>query len=243
MNLPKKANQIEHLVFTDIETTAKDGPAFRTDQIVEVAAVKVRLAVRKVVDVFTTLIRPKENGPQTQIVPSRDGQSWDTVWDLGEYHTKAGHFQDVDWSQGLTLDYSLRYLGDQFFPGATFAGNNVPFDLDHYQRDFKALGLPWPKTDYHRVDLASPAMFLVMGGILEGMSLRYSAAWAGRPPQKHRALSDCYDGIAVFWAMFDHFIGPKPMGAPPPPEMSADGRFYLVGQDWIPFKKGEGAGQ
>jgi hypothetical protein len=212
--------KITHLVFTDLETTAVKGPNTTEDQIIEVAAVKVCLADRLVVDEFTTLIQPKANGAQTEIVPSRDGGSWDTVWQLGKYHLDAGHFSDVspeEWLAGMTLEAALTRLAFEFFPGATFAGNNVPFDVRHYRRDFAALGMAWPKTDYHVIDLASPAIFLAMTEEIEGVSLRHSAAWAGRPPQKHRALSDCHDAIAAFWAMFDFYtlgMHPKDKGEP-----------------------------
>lgn len=193
-------SDIKELVFTDAETTAKCGPDTTDDQLIEVAAVRVRLADRKVISEFTTLIKP--HGTYQTVFT--DGAE-PVAWDLGEYHVKARHFADVDWSSGMCLAEALKVLAQDFFPGATLTGSNVPFDVRHYKRDFAAVGLDWPNTDYHMIDLSSPAIYLYMEGKIPGVSLRYTSALAGRPKQKHRALSDCYDGIAAFWAMYDFF--------------------------------------
>lgn len=216
-----KSRDITHLIFTDVETTGKEGPNTRLDQIVEVAAVKVCLADRSVTDSFTALIRPMAHSDQ---VVWTDG-GW--TWDLGKFHLDAGHFTGADWHGpgAVPLDEAMYQIAIRFAPGATFAGQNVPFDLDHIQRDCAACGIPWPETDYHRVDLCSPAIFLVMAGAVPGISQKHTRVWAadrerklaqdmvvrqGAPvlfgdsgPQPHRAMLDVEDAIRIFWAMGD----------------------------------------
>jgi hypothetical protein len=207
------SKQIDHLVFLDIETTALKGPNSRLDAIVEIAAAKVRLRDRVIVDRFDTLIKPW--GDSDQVIRCNNcfaGYTRDCtgpIWNLGKYHLDAGHFAGVDWNQGMTQDHALGILGERFLiEGATIAGQNPRFDLDHIQRDFTALGWEWPKLDYHVPDLCSPALFLVMAGKVEGVSLRNVIPWAYADPnrkQAHRAAGDVSDAIQVFWAMFDYF--------------------------------------
>jgi len=197
--------KIEYITITDVETTGLMGPWTTDDQLIEVAALKVRLSDRAIVDQFSTLIRP-HGAYQTRVV----AYSEQRAWDLGAFHLSAGHFADVDpeqWAEAMTLDAALARLSSGFFQGATLAGNNVAFDVRHYQRDFALANLPWPKMDYHVIDLSSPAIYLVMAGEIEGVSLRHLAQWAGRGTQQHRALGDCLDTYAAFWAMFDFFTG------------------------------------
>jgi DNA polymerase III epsilon subunit-like protein len=211
-----KSKDITHLIFTDVETTGKEGPNTRLDQIVELAAVKVCLADRSITDSFTALIKPTATSDQ---VVWTDG-GW--TWDLGKFHLDAGHFAGADWHGPgvLPLDEALYQFVIRFAPGATFAGQNVPFDLDHIQRDCAACGIPWPETDYHRVDICSPAIFLVMAGAVPGISLKHTRLWArdrvdvkgwactvGEArtlgEQQHRAMADVYDTINVFFAVAD----------------------------------------
>lgn len=199
--------QIQRLTFVDIETTGLLGPSTRKDSIIEVAAAVVDLKTRAVVDQWTTLITPHGDQSGSNYLPFPFGR---VDWILGDYHLKAGHFDGVDWSTAMDWDQALKVLGARFLTeGATLAGQNPGFDADHLQRDWSALGWDWPSLDYHRIDLCSPAIFLVMAGLTEGASLRYSAKWAGCGPQRHRAMSDVNDAIRVFWAMADHFTGPK----------------------------------
>jgi len=220
-----KSKDIEYLIFTDVETTGLKGPDTRLDAIVEVAAAKVRLADRVIVDSYQTLIRP--TAESDQVTWTADG--W--AWDLGKFHLDGGHFNGVDWHGpgAVALEEAMYQIAIRFAPGATFAGQNIPFDLDHIQRDCAASEIPWPATDYHRVDLCSPAIFLVMAGATPGISLKHTRVWArdreknaGLPPlytkirdmafppsplseQAHRAMADVEDAIRIFWAMADVF--------------------------------------
>jgi hypothetical protein len=222
-------DKITHITITDIETTGLCGPNTTDDQIIEVATLKVRLADRAIVGWFSTLIKP--HGTDQTVAGFFGHDPAPLAWDLGQYHLDGGHFTFVDqaeWDRAMTLEAALTRLAFEFFPGATFCGNNVPFDVRHYQRDFAALNMPWPKTDYHVVDLTSPAIFLAMTGQIPGVSLRHSAKWAGRGPQKHRALEDCLDVYAVFWAMFDFYT----MGMHPG---DSHGPYFVLGEGVSPF--------
>ena len=205
------ANQITELTFIDVETTAIDGPAAGTDALIEIGAARVRLSDRAIVDSFECLIKP--HGPQSF------NCGYGIEWALGEYHVTAGHFAGVDWSTGLELPHALDIMAGRFLQdGATIAGQNPGFDLRHFRRDWPETWA-WPKLDYHVIDLCSPALFLVMAGIVPGVSLRNVIPWAyGEPNHKqaHRAMGDVRDAIQVFWAMFDYYT----TGSTPDPWVS-----------------------
>jgi len=214
------AKQIKRLTFLDVETTAILGPDSRQDSVIEIAAAVVDLESRSVVDRFDTLIKPW--GLQSDLFydlkrDTTDPTAWPRGWRLGEFHTKAGHFDEADWSKGIDYTLALDILLDRFVTeGATIAGQNPRFDIDHIRRDVEGIDRPWPKIDYHVPDLCSPALFLVMAGITDGVSLRNVIPWAYADKdrkQAHRARGDVEDAIRVFWAMFDFFtrgIAPNP---------------------------------
>lgn len=201
--------EIRYLTFTDIETTGKKGPNTREDPIIEIAAARVDLQTRAVVDSFETLIKPPSIQGTYPFTPAQVIDFGTASWDLGDYHVKAGHFAGVDWTRARKLDQALDIMADRFLvDGATIAGQNPRFDLEHYQRDFAALGWTWPKLDYHVIDLCSPALFLVMAGHASSVSLRNVIPWAYGDPnrkQAHRAMGDVKDAIQVFFSMFDFF--------------------------------------
>lgn len=193
------------LIFIDIETTALAGPDANTDAIIEIAAARVELATRKT-DAWSTLVRPSQAGE-----PGASPRVSFPQWVLGDFH--AGRYNDVDWSTGLNIAQALDTLGRCFLrEGATVAGQNPGFDLRYLRRDWERLEAeyavpdlwgPWPRLDYHVIDLCSPAFLLAMTGAIPGCSLRHTAPLAGRGPQKHRALDDVRDAIAVFWMLAD----------------------------------------
>lgn len=211
------AKQITHLTFVDIETTALLGPESDADAIVEIAAARVNLKTRETEEHFECLIKPCGTQATISQYPSIP-----SAWNLGEYHTKAGHFRGADWSKAMNHTLAMEILLDRFLiEGATIAGQNPGFDLRHLQRDFEAMGFfPWPKLDYHVPDLCSPALFLVMAGKVESVSLRSLIPWAYADPnrkQSHRAMGDVKDSIRVFFAMFDFFtrgLAPAPGEGP-----------------------------
>jgi DNA polymerase III epsilon subunit-like protein len=212
--------KITHLVFVDVETTALKGPASQADAIIEVAAARVELTSRRIEDQFETLIRPWGEQSTRWGLGAGRGDIPDT-WKLGDFHTKAGHFDGVDWSTAVDLDVALDVLATRFLiDGATIAGQNPGFDLDHLRRDFVNHHRPWPKLDYHVIDLVTGAMFLAMAGKVEGCSLRHVIPWAYVDPdrkQAHRAGQDVRDEIQVFFAMADQFmhgIRPQISGGP-----------------------------
>ncbi len=203
------AKQIKELVFIDVETTAKEGPNTRRDAIIEIAAARVDLKSRAIVDSYEALIKPW--GDQSWYSPNGP----DRIWLLGEYHLNAGHFAGVDWSKAVSYLDAMLALDERFLTdGTTIAGQNPPFDLDHLRRDWAHFNWPWPNLDYHVIDLCSPALFLTMAGITGGVSLRNVIPWAYADPdrkQAHRAMGDVQDAIKVFWAMFDYFTaGTRP---------------------------------
>lgn len=208
MQQKKSAGEITHLLFTDVETTGHN-PNGRHDQIVELSAALVRLEDRVIVDFVEYLIKP--HGPQSVVCdPGRPNGARE--WLLGPYHTQNGHFQGVDfWADGVDLYDALTSFAT-LAEGATFAGQNPRFDLEHLQRDFHSCAIPWPETDYHLIDIASPAMFLVMAKQVDGISLRKTGPWAKCGPQTHRAGQDVRDAIQAFWAMHDFFILGKTPG-------------------------------
>lgn len=186
----------KELVFIDIETDALAGPDADTDKIIEVAAARVDLKTRATVDEWSTLVH--------------DGRG--RAPEIGAFH--AGGFAGVDWSSGLSIVQALDTLGRCFLrEGATVAGQNPGFDLRYLRRDWETIEEygatgggpwnPWPKLDYHVIDLVSPSFMLAMTGAIPGCSLRHTAPFAGHGPQKHRALDDVRDAIAVFWMLAD----------------------------------------
>lgn len=205
-----------HLTFIDIETTALAGPDAGTDAIIEIAAARVDLATRTIVEEWSALILPPADRPS---LVDADGN-----WRLGDFH--AGRFDDVDWSDGITLQSALltlatgyevrsgRKIGEGFLrDGATIAGQKPSFDLEYIRRDWTMLGNAgrydrrfdaWPKLDYHVVDLCSPAFLLAMMGAIPGCSLRHTLPLA-RPgaTQTHRAIDDVRAEIEVFWLLAD----------------------------------------
>jgi hypothetical protein len=191
---------MKELLFIDIETTAKHGPEAGLDGTIEIAASKLNLETREVTPILDTLVIPSMNGMQIYL----KDQLADDQWILGDYHVKAKHFEGTDWSAGLELRDVLTKLAPAM-EGATIAGQNPHFDLRYLRRDFIALGLQYPKTDYHVIDLCSPAIFLHMNGLIPGISLRHSGPWAGCTKQAHRAGQDVQDAIQVFWKMRDYF--------------------------------------
>lgn len=207
--------KIDYLTFLDIETTAKTGPEAGTDAIIEIAAARVNIRDREApIESFEVLIAPWGNQatPMVQgafpFTPAQVLAMGRPGWDLGEYHVKAGHFAGVDWSRAVDRSLALDMLTEKLLTdGATIAGQNPHFDLRYLRRDFAEAGRPFPKLDYHVIDLCSPAIFLVMAGCVETPSLRLTGPWAGCGPQTHRAAGDVRDAIKVFWAMFDAFTG------------------------------------
>ncbi len=198
--------KITELVFTDIETT---GVTFKpglvqefTDQIIEVAAARVNIFTRKIVDRFTTVIQPEQYHPQ---VVAGEPPSWM----FGPFHKKSNRFDGVDWMSGLPLKEALSILAERFFiDGATLAGQNPTFDLGHFRRDFEAADMKLPALDYHLVDSGSLAILPYVLGETEGLSLKNTRGWAGVEEgagQTHRAMDDVLDTIQVFFAMVDRF--------------------------------------
>lgn len=202
--------KITTLTFLDIETTAKEGPDSWKDSIVEVAATRIRLEDRQVLDRWDSLIKPWGDQAGRPFATAKDAGP--LAWELGEYHTKPGTFRGVDWDNALDYGVVLDILRDRFLTeGATIAGWNPGFDIGHIKRDFFGAGRAWPKLDYHVIDLCPAALFLVMSGHVESVSLRNVGPWAGCPDQIHRAGPDVDNTIAVFWAMHDFYIhGRKP---------------------------------
>jgi len=203
---------MKELVFIDIETTAKYGPEENKDAIIEIAASKVNLKTRETTVIVDTIIKPGGTDIDQAVCQVgggerlSDGVFAPNTWKLGEYHIKAGHFADVDWSLGQPIKDVFNTLS-LALEGATIAGQNPKFDLAYIKRDFKNLGMTFPKIDYHLIDLCSPAIFLYMAGIIPGISLRHSSQWAGCGKQQHRAGQDVKDAIEVFWKMHDYYNG------------------------------------
>ena len=196
--------QITHLTFIDLETTAKHRPSEYYDSIVEVAAARVNLATREIEDKYETLIHPHGIQSWRRVHTVHGGNYPD--WQLGEFHTKSGHFDGVDWRRGTRQENALNMLLEYFLKdGATIAGQNPAFDLAHLRRDCLGSSLSWPNLDYHVIDLASTAIFLQMAGIIPGLSLRHTAKWAGCARSPHRAMNDVLNSIDVFWCMHDIF--------------------------------------
>lgn len=203
--------KITELVFTDIENTGltfKPGLCQKfTDEVIEVAAARVNIFTREIVDKYETIIQPQPGGRQTTKIYQNAYTQPKTIWQLSDFHIKANHFADLDWDQGTTLKDALATLGERFFrPGATIAGQNPSYDLGHFQRDYEAMGMPFPELDYHIVDGASSAIFPYMYGETTSLSLNAMRTWAGAAgKQAHRAMGDVEDSIKVFFAMADRF--------------------------------------
>lgn len=187
------------LLFVDVETTGHD-PSGRRDALVEVAVALVDLSTMNVVRKFESLIRPEPGAFQTRLTD----KGW--VWNLGEFHQKGQHFSGVNWQEARPLEEVLSVLGQTFLPNATLAGQNPEFDVAHLERDFATCGIHFPPIDYHRVDLVSPSVFLLLNKKTERLSLSHTLPWAlellGLPArvQQHRAMADVLDEIDVFRA-------------------------------------------
>lgn len=210
MKRPAIFERVSALKFIDIETTALRGPDEGTDEIVEIAAATLDLERDEVVDEWSTLIKPSETVTDLKQVRIADGE---LTWKLGVFHGR--HFDGVDWASGLTIDAALEGLAScgYLVDGATIAGQNPSFDLRHLRRDWERIRRyvecscpscaptterPWPKLDYHVIDLVSPAFMLAMTGAVPGCSLRHTAPLLANSTQKHRALDDVRDAVEVF---------------------------------------------
>lgn len=189
------------LTFIDIETDALAGPDADTDKIIEVAAARVDLKTRAIIDSWETLVHDGRGRAPT----------------IGAFH--GDRYANAEWRSGLSLVQTLDTLGRAFLTdGATIAGQNPAFDLRYLRRDWeehdrfavhsweprsRPLG-PWPKLDYHLIDLVSPSFFLAMQGVVPGCSLRHTLPWAiPGVAQQHRAMQDVLAAIAVFWRLHD----------------------------------------
>lgn len=203
--MAEEVGDMKELLFIDIETTAKYGPEADKDAIIEIAASKLNLKTREVTVVLDTLITPGIFGERNEVLQDQiDFDNGKPAWILGDYHTKSKHFDGVNFDDGMYLFKALTELS-KVLEGATIAGQNPHFDLRYLKRDFMRNKLSFPKTDYHVIDLCSPAIFLHMNGVIPGVSLRHSGPWAGCTNQAHRAGQDVKDAIQVFWKMRDYF--------------------------------------
>lgn len=202
---------ISELLFLDVETTGHD-PSECQDALVEVAVALVDLSTMRVLRSYESLIRPEPGSFQTVLT----GEGW--VWNFGDFHRKGNHFEGVSWSEARPLEDVLEVLRKDFLSGATVTGQNPDFDLRHLRRDFATSGIPFPNIDYHRVDLVSPSVFLLLNQKVERMSLSHTLPWAltflGLPArsQRHRAMPDVLDEIDVFRAFSRVFRAGLTMG-------------------------------
>lgn len=201
---PRIFERVQRLQFVDIETTALDGPDAGTDEIIEIAAATLDLELDEITSSWSTLVAPSRFSSLLQFDPMF-GQ-----WHLGEFH--GDRFAGVNFQAGLAIDVALESLAEQGYlaAGSTIAGQNPGFDLRHLRRDWEHVAevaacggdhsrAPWPRLDYHVIDLVSPAFMLAMTGAVPGCSLRHTAPLlANTRTQKHRAMDDVLDAVEVF---------------------------------------------
>lgn len=164
------------VAFVDVETTGLDPSRH---ELLEVAVVRVDVETMTVLSEYSTLVAPERLGDAEPEALGICG------------FTKAG------WKDALPLREAMLALAPQL-EGTALGGHNVGFDWAFLEAGFRRAGLPVPHVDYHRLDTASLAWPLVMGGDIQRVSLDDVAAYVGlERPKPHRALADAQCSFAV----------------------------------------------
>lgn len=164
---------IEDYVVFDLETTGLD---LRTDEIIEVAGVKVRKG--KVVDTFSSLVKPdKEISPKTVEIT---------------HITK----DMVDGAPRLK-DVLSKFL--EFIDGEVLVGHNIAmFDIKIIKRECKRLFNKTIKNDF--VDTL-PYSRKVLNDMRSHRLISISRHFGINTENAHRALADCYMNYECFEKM------------------------------------------
>lgn len=94
--------------------------------------------------------------------------------------------------------------------GATAAGQNPSFDMRFLHESWDRAGPgPFPKMDYHLIDIATLAWPLHIGGIIPGVGLRHTSEFFGLGVQQHNALDDLKKTIQVYRMIMEIYSGER----------------------------------
>lgn len=110
-------------------------------------------------------------------------------------------YNEEEWRQNGAQHLTVNHLKSmsKLMTGATLAGQNPGFDKSFLEPVFKTfLEQPWPKMDYHLLDVASLAWPLFVSGHIQGVGLKHTRKLFGLTGREHRALSDVLDTITVY---------------------------------------------
>jgi DNA polymerase-3 subunit epsilon len=176
------------LIFMDTETTGLNP---EEHELIEIALKRLDPKTLEVMGSYHVLVLPSV--PPTPEVAAINGYD-ETKWKA------QGAKPNLE-----TEDFEKM---EALLQGATPAGQNPSFDMSFLRAAWAAvfehgsLQVPFPKMDYHQLDLAALAWPLYVAGVLPGLSLRHTRKLFGLPgEQEHRAMADVDDSIAVYKAM------------------------------------------
>jgi DNA polymerase-3 subunit epsilon len=180
--LPPKAPQtqtpspLKALAFIDLETTGQE-PTWH--DILEVAVVRVDASTLKVLGQYNALVAP---GRLEYARPEA---------------LEACGFSKAAWAKAVPLKEALEAAAP-LLEGAHLAGHDVDLDWGFLEAGYLRAGLRPPRVEPRRLDTASLAWPLFVGGEVPSVSLDDLAAHFGLSRCKpHRALSDALCALEV----------------------------------------------
>jgi DNA polymerase III epsilon subunit-like protein len=170
------------LCFIDVETT---GLSWKKHEIVELAAIRVRLDTWETEGTLDLKVRPEHihtAEPKALELNGYDPEKWKGAYSLGAV---------------------LEQLSP-LLQGAIPAGHNVKFDLAFIEAAWER-GVAFRPSDlnYHTLDTCSLAMPLYINGKVNSVELGdvYRCLFGHEQPDQHRALSDCRASMEIAKAL------------------------------------------
>lgn len=164
------------ICFVDVETTGLDPDRH---ELLEVAAIRVDPSLERIIDAFSTKVRPTCPHMATAEAIQVNG------------YTEAG------WHLAASLGCALANVG-HVISGAMLAGHNVAFDAAFLESGYARVGVEMPDVGHRRLDTLSLAWPLYASGELDSLSLDAICARLGiERPSPHRALVDAQASLEV----------------------------------------------
>lgn len=175
---------MREIAFVDCETSGFDPAA---NEVLEVAVVRLEPMTFRILGTLHAYVMPE--CPVSDEVAEINGYDED-LW-RARGAKPFGQIAD-------SLTDALR--------GAQMGGQNVPFDNGFLRGAYNRCGLPFPKMDYHTVDLMSLAHPLVLAGLLPGVGLQHQMRFFGLGEQRHTALDDVLAEVEIYKRYMSLFV-------------------------------------